>query len=71
LAALANVMGGIALVRQSDRLVEFTAKARAMMLYVASGTSDIGPERTNQAGLALSVVRGRPEVKLRGRQDRC
>jgi hypothetical protein len=35
------------------------------------GTSVLGTERTNQAGLALSVVRGRPEVKLRGRQDRC
>src|ERR1700751_3647044 len=34
-------MGGIAPVRQSDRLVEFTAKALATMLYVASGTSDI------------------------------
>ena len=34
-------------------------------------TSVLGTERTNQAGLALSVVRGRPEVKSRSRQDRC
>ena len=29
-----------------------------------------GTEQTNRAGLAMSVVRGRPEVAFQGRQDR-
>jgi hypothetical protein len=32
--------------------------------------SPIGTNRTNRAGLTMSVDRGRPEVAFRGRQDR-
>jgi hypothetical protein len=31
--------------------------------------SVVGTEQTNRAGLAMSVVRGRPEVAFQGRQD--
>jgi hypothetical protein len=35
-----------------------------------SEPSTHGTKRTNRAGLLMSVVRGRPEVAFRGRQDR-
>ena len=33
--------------------------------------SVVGTERTNRAGLTMSVVQSRPEVAFRGHQDRC
>jgi len=37
---------------------------------VASAMSPVGTNRTNRAGLVMSVDRGRPEVAFRGREDR-
>jgi hypothetical protein len=33
-------------------------------------TSEFGTERTNRAGLMMSVVRGKAEVAFRGRKGR-
>jgi hypothetical protein len=32
--------------------------------------SAVGTKRTNRVGLLMSAVQGKPEVALRGRQDR-
>jgi len=39
-------------------------------VWFASSMLLIGTNRTNRAGLAMSVERGRTEVAFRGRQDR-
>ena len=35
-----------------------------------NGTSGFGTERTNRAGLAMSVVGGKAEAAFQGREDR-
>jgi hypothetical protein len=42
-----------------------------LRLFVALHESGVGTNRTNRAGLAMSVHRGGPEVAFRGREDRC
>jgi hypothetical protein len=41
------------------------------MCFAAVHESGSGTERTNRAGLTMSVVQSRPEVAFRGHQDRC
>jgi hypothetical protein len=38
---------------------------------MSRATSGFGTNRTNRAGLMMSVDRGKAEVAFRGREDRC